>query len=426
MTNGAWTHDRRTYPAISGFGAGWIGHIETKSWNGGDRPKVVYPKPEKVSVVRRRPTAFKLKRGRMIPTAYEYYVHSFYRKRVGVSRPPKRARDVDHSYTMSLMRLEDEAQTYVYNGTTYGRAVMQWHTVPDSDLNVLSFDDNDQLKLIGKLREKISGSDFNMSVMLGEGHQTVRMIGDTAIRIAKSLRHLRKGDLAGTARSLLEGTSRAPLKPYKQMRPFKPTVDRMSSHWLELQYGWKPLIKDVQAGAEFLAHKLSVPMQQTYRMSRKKEMKVTKPGLDLDIFPGVQCWSHREIRRSLIVRVTEPPSMMAQLGLLDPEIVAWELLPFSFVADWFLPIGSWLEARAAVAHVVIATTVQTTLDIRLKGTNVYPSKHRILGMSRDVGIGAPNVPLPKVKSLSQALSVQHTLNGIALLAQAAVGGKPRR
>jgi hypothetical protein len=426
MTNGAWTHDRRTYPAISGFGGGWVGHIETKSWNGGDRPKVVYPKPEKVNVVRRRPTAFKLKRGRMIPTAYEYYVHSFYRKRVGVSRPPKRARDVDHTYVMSLMRLEDEAQTYVYNGTTYGRAVMQWHTVPDSDLNDLSFDDNDQLKLIGKLREKISGSDFNMSVMLGEGHQTLRLIGDSAIRIATALRRLRKGDLAGTARSLLDGTARRPHVPYKQMRPFEPTVDRMSSKWLELQYGWKPLIKDVQGGAEFLAHHLSVPMQQTYRMSVKKEKKVTKPGLDQDLFPGVQCWSHRVIRRSLIVRVTEPPSMMAQLGLLDPEIVAWELVPFSFVVDWFLPIGDWLNARAAVAHVVISTTVQTTLDRRIKGTSAYGSRHQIIGMSRDLGVGTPRIPLPKVKPLSQALSFQHALNGLALLAQAGKGLKIAR
>jgi hypothetical protein len=32
-----------------------------------------------------------------------------------------------------------------------------------------------------------------------------------------------------------------------------------------------------------------------------------------------------------------------QLGLLDPLSVAWELLPWSFVIDWFIPIGAYLD-----------------------------------------------------------------------------------
>jgi hypothetical protein len=34
-------------------------------------------------------------------------------------------------------------------------------------------------------------------------------------------------------------------------------------------------------------------------------------------------------------------------GLTNPLIVAWELVPFSFVADWFLPIGKTLENLTA-------------------------------------------------------------------------------
>lgn len=32
-----------------------------------------------------------------------------------------------------------------------------------------------------------------------------------------------------------------------------------------------------------------------------------------------------------------------RFGLLNPLSVAWELMPLSFVADWFLPIGSYLS-----------------------------------------------------------------------------------
>ncbi len=31
------------------------------------------------------------------------------------------------------------------------------------------------------------------------------------------------------------------------------------------------------------------------------------------------------------------------LGLTDPYSVAWDLLPFSFIADWFIPIGTYLD-----------------------------------------------------------------------------------
>jgi hypothetical protein len=31
-------------------------------------------------------------------------------------------------------------------------------------------------------------------------------------------------------------------------------------------------------------------------------------------------------------------------GLVNPFEVAWEIVPFSFVADWFLPIGRYLSA----------------------------------------------------------------------------------
>jgi hypothetical protein len=46
--------------------------------------------------------------------------------------------------------------------------------------------------------------------------------------------------------------------------------------------------------------------------------------------------------------------LLNSLGLLNPLQVAWELVPFSFVVDWILPIGSFLEAATG--------TIGTTFD----------------------------------------------------------------
>jgi len=40
-------------------------------------------------------------------------------------------------------------------------------------------------------------------------------------------------------------------------------------------------------------------------------------------------------------------SFAAQTGFTNPINLAWEILPFSFVVDWFLPIGPYLEAFTA-------------------------------------------------------------------------------
>lgn len=45
------------------------------------------------------------------------------------------------------------------------------------------------------------------------------------------------------------------------------------------------------------------------------------------------------------VRVTNPNLLLFnQLGLVNPAYVLWDAVPFSFVADWFLPVGRYLQS----------------------------------------------------------------------------------
>ena len=412
MTVGSWNRDN--FVNIAG---GWKGVKWNRSWNGADRPKVARYGDWETYVVKRQDNTYR-----------------FRKRRLWIGAPPhKRDYDVDHAYSMSETYASDEEVSVARVGqSNYVCSVMgNFGVISNPVLNLTA---NDQLKLLGKLRDKLSGSDFNMSVFLGEGHQTLKMIGDTAIKIAKSLRHLRKGDLAGTARSLLEGTSRAPIKPYKQMRPFKPTAAAMSSHWLELQYGWLPLLKDVEAGAEALAYQLSTPAQQTYRMSVRRE---TFSQRIVQAYPATPykyastANATRVTRRSLKVIVSEHPSLMATLGITNPELVAWELLPFSFVADWFIPIGSYLEARAITSCIVARYVTSDKATATWYSPRSAGFDHsvrcstRMVTFSRTIS-AAPELPLPEFKPLSQVASWQHCANAIALVAQAATGSKVRK
>jgi hypothetical protein len=285
-------------------------------------------------------------------------------------------------------------------------------------------DANDQIKLVNKLREKLQGSDFNAAVFVAEFGESMRMIGDTAIRLAKVLFHLKRGDLIGASRSLFEGASRKPLArhDWQKMKPGVATAKQTATWWLEVQYGWRPLLQDVQGAAEMVAHACSVPFSQTYRTSVRKVEEYT---LSWD-FPGNygckrECY--RVHRRGVIAKIVETQSTLAQLGLLDPLTVAWELLPFSFVADWFIPIGQWIEARGnagrlsgefVITDKYIAVSGPLLVDYGLTSPDPDDDVWKNIALSRTVS-SSLSVPMPNFKPLKKALGWEHCANGIALL-----------
>jgi hypothetical protein len=291
---------------------------------------------------------------------------------------------------------------------------------------------NDQYQLIQKLNVLLKGSDFNMSVFLGEGHQTLKLLADSATRIAKALHHAKKLDVFGAARSLLEGTSRKPLPKHdwKRKLPGQESAKNVSALWLELQYGWRPLLSDAEASAQSLAHALNVPMRQTYRTKVRRET-ILKYG-PTDVGSGnMQSYLNAKVRtRYLVARIAEPPSALAQLGLLNPELVLWELLPFSFVADWFIPIGSWMDARAAASHLVgtfITSEKATGLvnKCTLNGKEYTDVHYRGMTFSRSAPSSSLETDFPSFKPLSKVASWQHCANAIALVTQFATGASPR-
>jgi hypothetical protein len=57
-------------------------------------------------------------------------------------------------------------------------------------------------------------------------------------------------------------------------------------------------------------------------------------------------------RMSYIYELYEEMSFERNLGLTDPLSVAWELIPYSFVVDWFVPIGTYLDNLNAIPKLI--------------------------------------------------------------------------
>jgi len=394
-----------------------------KTWNGGNRLAPPAPKPPLTFHYYRYIVARHDKKGRY------YEVVKFRKLKDRPGRKPKRAKLVEpHGYDMSLTEFYDPVISYSiragndgypYKGTVRGTYGGFTH---DNTWTA-----NDDLKLIEKLREKMNGSDFDASVFLGTAHQSLRTIADGAIKIAKALQSLRKGNIFKAAQDLL-----GPAHQHRGRKSFKAnTAANMSSAWLELQYGWKPIVQDTFDLAHTVANHLNVPFSTKYqvRKTNLRPMKPVNPG-----YIAAPVTGYSRMSGQIIAYVKEEPSYTTVLGLKDPSTLIWELLPWSFVVDWFIPIGDYLSARSFAANLK-GTFVVTRLDRSyvsgaLKGaqTTGTPMKEESVGYyARDIQMKRTvlttlNVPMPAMKPLVKVASVAHVLNALALLTQVSLKG----
>jgi hypothetical protein len=116
------------------------------------------------------------------------------------------------------------------------------------------------------------------------------------------------------------------------------------------------------------------------------------------------------------------------LGLYDPAGLAWELLPFSFVADWFVPIGNYLENLNKIPQLHGQYIISEHVEYENELVKLAPllSAYWITGGSakgtylyhkRTVpnNIAMSEISLPSFKGYQKSMSGTHVANAIALL-----------
>jgi hypothetical protein len=232
-----------------------------------------------------------------------------------------------------------------YTGEIITKVPTGLSTCPGSiyDSAVSALEADAKSKALSKARDMKA----NVAVALGEGRQTVRMITDTANRLGRSYRAFRKGHFGRAAKEL--GIS-------------KPTKSA-ANHWLEYSYGWMPLLSDVKGLAELAAQHVGLGGRQK-RFSVHAQSVFSKPGQMIQN-PTAPCnYAHGELvgyfwqydftatgRCGLLLELDVTTAALAAqtgFGLTDPLLLAWELTPFSFVFDWFIDVGTYLENIGAL------------------------------------------------------------------------------
>ncbi len=297
---------------------------------------------------------------------------------------------------------------------------------------------NMQNATLTKALNKLKDQDFHLGNFLAESHKTLEMVGSHAKSIAQQVNRFRAKD-PKSWRKVTDVMGKGGLP--------RNLWHKIPNAWLELQYGWNPLMQDIYGALHHLVRTSRYEVPYLYVRAHSKNIAEYSENITLNggnIFltgtlTGKQYYTvSQDCWVNLVYGITSPIlAELSSLGLLNPFEILWETTRFSFVVDWILPIGPWLSALTANAGFNFITgslSLKSELEY-VEGTKtgswpsfqnvgfaidryVYPNIPAIAGkwgVFKRSCYGSSPVPGLYVKN---PLSFDHVANGLSLLVQA--------
>lgn len=271
---------------------------------------------------------------------------------------------------------------------------------------------------------KMKKGDFNAAVFLGEAGKSIKMISEAVETIREAYIGVKRGDFVRVARNVFKSRNWRWVAERAKQR-----ASRSGDAWLAYTYGWKPLVYDIWNAVQLI--------QQGWKpehgpiLSAKRRISWNESYYPSTSLKGTS-WNGTHTRGfEACCYYTVSNEWLAGLnniGLINPFTVAWELMPYSFVIDWLLPIGNFLEALTADVGLAFYGGYETSY-VHTRGTLEYyvvvssykhytgtPFKLAVntTGMSRTALTDFVN---PSPFYLGSGLNATRALSSIALLSQ---------
>lgn len=239
---------------------------------------------------------------------------------------------------------------------------------------VPTFDPDLTLDAKNKALQKAKQQRINLSVAVAEGRSTVQMLTKTVVTLGEAYGSFRKGRFKAAARRLNIGD-----------------IERsLANNWLSYRLGWLPLVSDAVGLVDLHRDQFSTERLNRFIVRASKQKVSTSIVEERDfVVTGNHGLLYRTdvmtARVGMLLEVTSKlDQFQASVGLSSGDILstAWELVPFSFVFDYFVDVGSWLGNLTALngIKVVDAWQIQETsrtvnLDASASPNSLYVSNH---------------------------------------------------
>lgn len=201
----------------------------------------------------------------------------------------------------------------------------------------------------------------SIGTAVAEGRESLNLIGSRAKQMGKAFLALKRGRF----RQFLKLLQVRPLNKDKRTRWSRPKD--AASIWLEYWMGWAPMIGDIYDAVKVLSGEIpSVRVTAFASATFQHTINVRGYGIDHTASNSGKAGA----KYSGVVSVTNLNRASAeQLGLINPAVVAWELVPFSFIVNWFIPVQDYLANFSFGAGMKI-TEKEMTLRRKVVGSEL--------------------------------------------------------
>jgi hypothetical protein len=279
--------------------------------------------------------------------------------------------------------------------------------------------DNLTTKALIKARDQ----KVNLALSVLEMHKTIDLVAGRVLQLYNGYRAARKGNFAKAAEHL--GVS------------YKRKGKTQAKNWLELQYGWLPVLSDIKGAYDEMTR---VTRNKGLQFKVTARDKVTHTSVGNSSVYGYDISGEALYlceAQAIYWFQVENEWLLTQsaIGLANPVEIAWELIPFSFVVDWALPVGDYLAALTAQQGLsfmggthTFRTTVETTytsspwppesVPNAWGGPQLITREGTASVRMRDKSVlryALSQKPWPELPSFKNPISTGHALNALALL-----------
>lgn len=275
------------------------------------------------------------------------------------------------------------------------------------------------------LRSKIRDADINIAQAFAERAQVEGMFVNYGKRLVKAYSAVRKGNADGVIQALT-GAGRPP-KGWKKHVYNRKDVGRVSGTvtgvasdtWLAWQYGIRPLISDLEGAVkEYYKTRSVQPIIRTFsaRGSNSERGGGTLSGVRENYTTS---WTQNaRVRCSAQFQDSASAwdATAQRVGLTDPLLLAWELIPYSFVIDWFINVGDFLQASGTFIGLSrVGISITTTTVEESHGTkNGGSSNRKTVTKYREF---RNSIPPAELLIKAHPLSISHVTSALALIRQ---------
>lgn len=327
------------------------------------------------------------------------------------------ARDITNRKVVSACNMQ-----YIKNGNSLQnigqttQVTITGDILPHFNPNLMSIGNLAQSTVLEFLKKaKRKQSDTSLGVALGELRETVHAFKHPIESLKKGFLDYSEAVVRNSKRAA-RVASRRPRLPSnidvdlvdrgllvlgkKRKRPV-PSVyhrrrdaiaDAITGTYLEAANGWRPLAAEVESLAHSLA-RYNLENGVTFKkVGASVSMKAPSSQVtgSLDYIEEIEYRTIRTLEQEASCLITgelsytvgqQSPYQSLGLGWLDFGATLWELMPLSYVGDWFFPIGDLLEATAFDQSTLTWTrqTVRYKSVYKLSGKNQTPLNPTVPG-----------------------------------------------